>query len=72
MPLDYPALSADRSTRRLVGAHLIGPNSSMLVQQLIQGMTFGQTIDELAVGQYYVHPALSEVVENALLAFPAP
>lgn len=64
-------LVADRSTRRLVGAHLIGPYSSMLVQQLIQGMTFGQTIDELAVGQYYVHPALSEVVENALLAFPA-
>jgi mycothione reductase len=63
-------LIADRTTRRLVGAHLIGPYSSMLVQQLIQGMSFGQTIDEMAYGQYYVHPALSEVVENALLAFP--
>ena len=63
-------LVADRSTRRLVGAHLIGPYSSMLIQQLIQGMTFGQTIDEMAHGQYYTHPALPEVVENALLGFP--
>jgi mycothione reductase len=63
-------LIADRSTRRLVGAHLIGPYSSMLLQQLIQGMTFGQTIDEMAHGQYYTHPALSEVIENALLGFP--
>jgi mycothione reductase len=65
-------LVADRATRRLVGAHLIGPYSSMLVQQLIQGMTFGQTVDEMAHGQYYVHPALPEVIENALLAFDAP
>ena len=65
-------LIADRSTRQLVGAHLIGPYSSMLVQQLIQGMTFGQTIDEMADGQYYVHPALPEVIENALLAFDRP
>ena len=60
-------LVADRATRRLVGAHLMGPYSSILIQQLIQGMSLGQTIDELASGQYYIHPALTEVVENALL-----
>ena len=64
-------LVADRRSRQLLGAHLIGANSSMLVQQLIQGMAFGQTVDEMARGQYYIHPALSEVVENALLGFPA-
>jgi mycothione reductase len=63
-------LVADRVTRRLLGAHVIGANASMLLQQLIQGMAFGQTIDEMARGQYYIHPALSEVVENALLGFP--
>ncbi len=60
-------LVADRTTRKLVGAHLMGPNSSILIQQLIQGMSLGQTIDELASGQYYIHPSLTEVVENALL-----
>ena len=63
-------LVADRTTRRLLGAHIIGANASMLIQQLIQGMAFGQTVDEMARGQYYIHPALSEVVENALLGFP--
>ena len=31
---------------------------------------FEATIDAMARGQYYIHPALGEVVENALLQFP--
>ncbi|MCU1359109.1 MAG: mycothione reductase [Ilumatobacteraceae bacterium] len=62
-------LIADRSTRRLVGAHIIGHHASSLIQQLIQGMRYGSTIDEMATGQYYIHPALGELVENALLGF---
>lgn len=60
-------LVMDTTTRRLLGAHIIGPQASTLIQQLIQGMAFGQTVDELASGQYYIHPALPEVVEQALL-----
>jgi mycothione reductase len=30
-------------------------------------MSFGQTVQEVARGQYWIHPALAEVVENALL-----
>lgn len=60
-------LVADADTRELLGAHLIGPQASILIQQLIQGMSFGQTVDEMASGQLYIHPALSEVVEQALL-----
>ncbi len=60
-------LIADRSTRKLVGAHVMGPHAASIIQSLIQGMSFGQTIDEMAHGQYYIHPALPEVIENALL-----
>ncbi len=63
-------LIADRATRKLVGAHIIGPQASSLIQQLVQGIRFGHTIDELGSGQYYIHPALGELVENALLGFP--
>ena len=63
-------LVADRHTRRLVGAHIIGPQSSSLIQQLIQGIRHGSSIDDMATGQSYIHPALGEVVENALLRFP--
>lgn len=58
---------ADPSSGRLLGAHIIGPQASILIHQLIQGMKFNQTISDLAQGFLYVHPALSEVVENALL-----
>ncbi|MEM7140460.1 MAG: mycothione reductase [Actinomycetota bacterium] len=60
-------LIMDNETRTLLGAHIMGPQAPTLVQQLIQGMNFGQTVDEMATGQYYIHPALPEVVEQALL-----
>lgn len=60
-------LLGDPQTRTLLGAHLIGPQASTLIQPLIQAMSFGQTVDEVARGQYWIHPALPEVVENALL-----
>jgi mycothione reductase len=61
-------LIAHAETRLLLGAHIIGPQASTLIQPLIQGMRFGQTVDQMARDVWYIHPALSEVVENALLA----
>ena len=58
---------AHRETRQLLGAHIVGPQASTLLQQLVQGMRFGQTVDEMATEQLYAHPALNEVVEQALL-----
>ena len=58
---------ADPATGELLGAHLIGHQASTLIQPLIQAMSFGQSALEVARGQYWIHPALSEVVENALL-----
>jgi mycothione reductase len=58
----------DPTERVLLGAHAIGPQSSTLIQPLIQGMTFGLTVDQLARDVIYIHPALTEVVEQALLA----
>ncbi len=60
---------ADPGTRRLLGAHIMGAHAPSLIQQLIQGMVYGRTVDEMATGMMYIHPALSEVVENALLQF---
>jgi mycothione reductase len=58
---------AHRETRLLLGAHIVGPQAATLLQQLVQGMRFGLTVDQMARGQYYIHPALTEVVEQALL-----
>ncbi|MCY7299571.1 MAG: FAD-dependent oxidoreductase, partial [Ilumatobacteraceae bacterium] len=60
-------LIGDPRTRTLIGAHLMGYQASVLVQLLVQGMHLGNTVDEMASGQVWIHPALSEVVEQALL-----
>ncbi len=57
----------DRASGEILGAHLMGYQASSLIQPLIQAMSLGQTAKEVASGQYWIHPALSEVVENALL-----
>lgn len=58
---------AERGTGRLVGAHVIGAQASTVIQPLIQAMSFGLSAQDMATGQYWIHPALPEVVENALL-----
>lgn len=63
----FVKLLADRNTKQLLGAHLIGPQASTLIQPLIQAMSFGLATDDMARGQYWIHPALPEVIENALL-----
>lgn len=55
---------------RILAAHCIGPESSTVIQPLIQGASFGQHAHQVARGQYWIHPALAEVVENALLGLP--
>lgn len=60
-------LIARKDTGQLLGAHLIGEESPTLIQPLIQAMSFGLSARDMARGQYWIHPALTEVVENALL-----
>ena len=61
-------LIGDPRTRTVIGAHVIGYQASILVQLLVQGIHLGNTADEMAEGQVWIHPALSEVVEQALLS----
>ncbi|HSS24978.1 MAG TPA: mycothione reductase [Mycobacterium sp.] len=60
-------LIAERNSGCLLGAHIMGHQASSIIQPLIQAMSFGLTAPEMARGQYWIHPALPEVVENALL-----
>ncbi|MFC8303326.1 mycothione reductase [Specibacter sp. NPDC057265] len=63
---------ADPATGLLLGAHVIGPEAATVIQPLVQAMHFGQAAHQVATGQYWIHPALSELVENALLGLPEP
>ncbi|WP_194892427.1 mycothione reductase [Catenulispora pinisilvae] len=69
-PEGFAKILADPQTGRLLGAHIIGPQASALIQPLIQAMSLGQDAATVARGQYWIHPAMSELVENALLDLP--
>jgi mycothione reductase len=63
----FVKIIADARSKIILGAHVIGPQASSLIQPLIQAMTFEQSGLEVARGQYWIHPAMTEVLENALL-----
>lgn len=54
-------------TGLLLGGHVIGYQAATLVQQIAQAMQFGISAERLAREQIWCHPALPEVLENALL-----
>lgn len=61
-------LVVDDDTGLLLGAHIMGHQASSLIQPIIQAMAFDLPAQDMARGQYWIHPALSEIIENALLA----
>ena len=63
----FVKLIGDATGERLLGAHIIGPQASLLLQPLVQALSLGGSPYELAREQYWPHPSMAEVVENALL-----
>ena len=60
----------DGNTDLILGAHVIGPQAATLIQIFVMAVEFGVTATDLARRPYWIHPALTEVVQNALLGVP--
>jgi dihydrolipoamide dehydrogenase len=55
----------ERNNLRILGAHIIGPQASVLIQEIINLMyTPAQSAAPIINGMH-IHPALNEVVERA-------
>jgi mycothione reductase len=63
----FAKILADPDTGELLGCHVIGPQASTVIQPVIQAMSFGLDAHTMARGQYWIHPAMPELIENALL-----
>lgn len=63
----FAKIIVDAGTTQILGAHIIGAEATTLIQQLIQAMSTGQTARDIATTQYWIHPAMPELLENALL-----
>lgn len=58
---------SDKRTDRILGAHIIGPWASDLIEEVVAVMEFGGSAEDIA-RTVHPHPTLSEVVREAALA----
>jgi mycothione reductase len=63
---DYFAkVIVDKRTMKILGAHIIGPYASVLIQEVITLMYTPEQSAEPIIKGMHIHPALNEVVERA-------
>ncbi len=55
----------DGSNSEILGAHIIGPQSSVLIQEIINVMYAPTRSAEIIQQAIHIHPALNEVVQRA-------
>jgi len=63
----FVKLLAEKTTDRLLGAHIIGPDAGTLIAELATAMEFGASAEDVA-RTCHAHPTLSEAVKEAALA----
>jgi dihydrolipoamide dehydrogenase len=63
----YVKLMADKTTDRLLGAQIIGPDAGTLIAELVTAVEFGASAEDVA-RTCHAHPTLSEAVREAALA----
>ena len=55
----------DGSTRRILGAHIVGPYASILIHEIVNVMYTPDRSSDTINEAIHIHPALSEVVQRA-------
>ena len=63
----FVKILADKSTDRILGAHIIGPMAGDLIHEICVAMEFGAAAEDLA-RTCHAHPTYSEAVREAALA----
>ena len=63
----FVKLLADKTTDRLLGAHILGPDAGTLIAELVTAIEFGASAEDVA-RTCHAHPSLNEAVKEAALA----
>ncbi len=63
----FVKILADKTTDRILGAHIIGPDAGTLIAEIATAMEFGASAEDVA-RTCHAHPSLSEAVKEAALA----
>jgi dihydrolipoamide dehydrogenase len=63
----FVKILADKTSDRILGAHIIGPDAGTVIPELVTAMEFGASAEDVA-RTCHAHPSLSEAVKEAALA----
>lgn len=63
----FVKILADRSTDRVLGAHIVGPDAGTLIHEAVLAMEFGGSAEDIA-RTVHAHPTLAEAVRESALA----
>ncbi len=66
-PKGFCRIVADRRTERILGATIIGPHASILLQSIINVIYSGNNNYRTLGNAIYIHPSLSKIVRKAAL-----
>ncbi|MDH5636120.1 MAG: dihydrolipoyl dehydrogenase [Candidatus Bathyarchaeota archaeon] len=62
----------EKETMKILGAHIIGPYASVLIQEIINLMYTPEQSTQPIINGMHIHPALNEVVERAFRSLMPP
>ncbi|MFQ5872077.1 MAG: dihydrolipoyl dehydrogenase, partial [Candidatus Geothermarchaeales archaeon] len=68
----FAKVIVERKELKILGAHIIGPHASVLIQEIINLMYTREESAEPLIDSMHIHPALSEVVERAFDSLTPP
>ena len=63
----FVKILADKTTDRVLGAHIIGPDAGTLIAEMVTAMEFGASAEDVA-RTCHANPSLNEAVKEAALA----
>ncbi len=64
-PEGFVKVIVERETGKILGSHIIGAEASILIQEIVNAMVTETGSLSPILGAMHIHPALSEVVQNA-------
>lgn len=64
-PEGFVKVVVERETGKILGGHIIGPEASILIQEIVNAMMTETGSFATITRAMHIHPAMSEVVQNA-------
>lgn len=66
-PRGFVKVILDGNTGKILGGHIVGPFASVLIQEIVNAMATGDRTFSPILRSMHIHPAMSEVVQNAFV-----